>query len=407
MTYRDLLVAVLSLVATTVASAESPDRVFARAGGSVGVVLTFGYDGKLIASGSAVVVDSRLMATNRHVIGSKVTRIMAFINSRRYEVNPYPSRCDQEQDLCLIEVYNLDVPPVEFGDVRELKVGETVFAIGGPNEVGNALAVSQVTKQQYISPPQVTLSQGMVTALRPLATGMLIQTSAPISRGSSGGGLFDGKGRLVGITTFGMREGQNVNFALPVDWVRNLGVSGRASSVETEPTLPAATMAPSAQVRLPSPTQESFERPPQAPRQEVLPTVRVVEQALPAPPSKPRENDGVAGTNPWWLALGAALLGLGAGRWIVARRESPQEVAAARPVSEAPDPDTARLEAMIADELARGDIDPALWQAILPYAAGDAEKARSLYARRRLPILREQEKERRWREAVARSRTTQ
>jgi S1-C subfamily serine protease len=45
----------------------------------------------------------------------------------------------------------------------------------------------------------------------------VIQTSAPISQGSSGGGLFDGRGHLLGITTFQFRVGQNLNFAVAAE----------------------------------------------------------------------------------------------------------------------------------------------------------------------------------------------
>ena len=54
----------------------------------------------------------------------------------------------------------------------------------------------------------------------------IIQTDAAISGGSSGGGLFDGDGRLVGITSFVAREGQNLNFALPAEWIRDLPARG-------------------------------------------------------------------------------------------------------------------------------------------------------------------------------------
>ena len=50
----------------------------------------------------------------------------------------------------------------------------------------------------------------------------LIQTNAAISPGSSGGGLFDSEGRLIGLTTWKIREGENLNFAIPVDWVLEL-----------------------------------------------------------------------------------------------------------------------------------------------------------------------------------------
>lgn len=49
-----------------------------------------------------------------------------------------------------------------------------------------------------------------------------IQTTAPISPGSSGGGLFDADGRLIGITALKFKDSENLNFALPADWVRDL-----------------------------------------------------------------------------------------------------------------------------------------------------------------------------------------
>ena len=70
------------------------------------------------------------------------------------------------------------------------------------------------------------MSAGLVSSLRRNAAGqlVLIQTSAAISGGSSGGGLFDANGMLVGLTTLGSVSGdaQNLNFAIPSDWVREL-----------------------------------------------------------------------------------------------------------------------------------------------------------------------------------------
>jgi hypothetical protein len=69
----------------------------------------------------------------------------------------------------------------------------------------------------------VTLSDGLISALRgPDGVDPVIQTTAPISPGSSGGGLFDERGKLVGITTLQARSGQNLNFAVPADWISEL-----------------------------------------------------------------------------------------------------------------------------------------------------------------------------------------
>ena len=64
------------------------------------------------------------------------------------------------------------------------------------------------------------LSPNCAAALRPI-----IQTTVAISQGSSGGGLFNAEGELVGITTFYLKDSQSLNFALPVEWIGE--VAGR------------------------------------------------------------------------------------------------------------------------------------------------------------------------------------
>jgi S1-C subfamily serine protease len=94
--------------------------------------------------------------------------------------------------------------PVDIVPSSELATGERVYAVGAPEEL------------------ELTFSEGVISALRDTEGVRMIQTSAPISPGSSGGGLFDGAGNLVGITSFYAKEGQNLNFALPGEWVTHI-----------------------------------------------------------------------------------------------------------------------------------------------------------------------------------------
>nr|WP_236873602.1 S1C family serine protease [Burkholderia sp. PAMC 26561] len=88
---------------------------------------------------------------------------------------------------------------------KTIKVGQRVFAIGSPLGREN------------------TLSDGLISGINRDLAGAVnhIQFSAPISHGSSGGGLFDGDGRLVGITSsmIPSSEAENINFAIPAEWI--------------------------------------------------------------------------------------------------------------------------------------------------------------------------------------------
>jgi serine protease Do len=118
---------------------------------------------------------------------------------------------DGEHDLCGLHISGLNAKPVSLRLSSTLSVGDRLYALGAPEGL------------------ELSLSEGLVSGLRKFEGVTLIQTTAPISHGSSGGGLFDDEGRLVGITTFVVKDGQNLNFALPSERVANLSQSGLCS----------------------------------------------------------------------------------------------------------------------------------------------------------------------------------
>jgi hypothetical protein len=103
-----------------------------------------------------------------------------------------------DHDLAEFSVAGLAAPAVTVRDSSSLAVGERVYAIGAPEGL------------------ELTISEGLISGLRDFDKGRVIQTSAAISPGS-GGGLFDSEGRLVGITTFYLKEGQSLSFAPPAE----------------------------------------------------------------------------------------------------------------------------------------------------------------------------------------------
>ena len=102
---------------------------------------------------------------------------------------------DSDRDLAILRtVRPLDAKPVAFA--TSYKVGQRAYALGAPKGLG------------------WTLSDGIISATRNHKGNKFVQTTTPISRGSSGGGLFNEQGKLVGMTTLQLSEGQNLNFAL-------------------------------------------------------------------------------------------------------------------------------------------------------------------------------------------------
>jgi len=182
--------------------------LFAKVVPSVWTVVATDAQGRSGAQGSAVVIGPGRLVTNCHVL-TRMTRFQVMKDNVSYGGKlEFP---DPENDLCQIRVDNFHAPAVELADMGALHVGARVYAIGTPRGL------------------ETTLSDGLLSGLRRDDGGqlMFVQTTAPISAGSSGGGLFDTEGRLIGITTFIRRESQNINLAVPANRVAELPARGR------------------------------------------------------------------------------------------------------------------------------------------------------------------------------------
>jgi S1-C subfamily serine protease len=150
-----------------------------------------------IAQGSAVAVTQKQLLTNCHVIDGRPLIWIKEANKLR-RVNVLAG--DSATDRCILSVEQETLDPVQgIRKYKNLMVGEEVYTIGSPSGL------------------ESTLGQGIISGLRKLDTQRLIQTTAPISPGSSGGGLFDESGNLIGITTFMVSEGQSLNFAIATE----------------------------------------------------------------------------------------------------------------------------------------------------------------------------------------------
>jgi len=219
--------------ATVQAQPASPEELYRSLAPSVWLVRTYDADGLPLSTGSAVVIASETLLTNCHVL-EKAKRFVVRNDNIQHDARL--QHIDVARDLCQITARNLRAPKVELADSDRVSVGQKVYALGNPRGL------------------ELTLSDGLVSALRYDENHkelVLIQTSAPISAGSSGGGLFDNSGRLIGITTLQAKDGQNLNFAIPINWQRDLAARSDAvlrprATAAANKVAPAAPPAPGA-----------------------------------------------------------------------------------------------------------------------------------------------------------------
>jgi len=189
-----------------------PSEVFATDAPSIVLIKTYDKSGQAIMQGSGVVIAKDTVVSNCHVIENSVTTRVFYQHKQVTAKLLYE---DEEHDLCSFIVKNLSAPPVQMGSTSQVKVGNTAYAIGAPEGL------------------ELTLSGGLISSLRHIPGGIVLQMTTPISPGSSGGGLFDSQGRLIGVTSYYMKKGEELNFALPVEWVNELPQRGRLAKVNT------------------------------------------------------------------------------------------------------------------------------------------------------------------------------
>ena len=177
--------------------ALTPDQVFDKVKDSIVVVKTLDAQGRLKGQGSGVLLPSGKIATNCRVVEGGAS---FHVGQGKELVRATLYAEDGDKDICLLNAKGITGIPVQLGKAAGLKVGVPVYAVGAPQGL------------------ELSLSDGIVAQLRG-GPPPLIRTTAAISPGSSGGGLFDEEGRLVGLTTLYLEGGQNLNFAMPVEWI--------------------------------------------------------------------------------------------------------------------------------------------------------------------------------------------
>jgi hypothetical protein len=199
--FGPLLLALCAILPPS-ALALTASQVYEQVKDSVVVVKAYDQKGKPVGLGSGVMLPSGDVITNYHVVKAGVRYT---VGRGKQGVPATLEAGDPDKDLCLLTAPGLVAKPARLGRAARLKVGEPVYAVGAPQGL------------------ELSLSEGIVSQLRG-GPPPLIQTTVAISGGSSGGGLFNAEGELVGITTFYLKDSQSLNFAVPVEWIAEVAM---------------------------------------------------------------------------------------------------------------------------------------------------------------------------------------
>ena len=196
---------ILLLCEIPAANAQKPQQIAKKALAATVLLVMEDANGKPLGFGSGFFVDTNQIATNFHVIEG-ATRGTAKLVGQKTEYNIEGiTVTDDNHDLAILQVLGLDVQPLSLSDSDTVEIGDAVYVAGNP--------------KGYF---EGTFSDGIISAVRGDSTYKRLQMTAPVSSGSSGGPVLNSSGKVIGVSFATFRDGQNLNFAIPSNYLKGL-----------------------------------------------------------------------------------------------------------------------------------------------------------------------------------------
>lgn len=154
-----------------------------------------------------IVAPNGVIATALHVVDG-ATRVAVKTSSGDIYDDVSLLAKDERRDLAILKVSGFDFSIVKLANSNDIKPGDQVIVIGNP------LGAEQL---------QTSITDGIISGVRDLGDGYkVIQITAPVSPGNSGGPAFSSSGDVIGVVVFKLREGESLNFAVPINYVRGM-----------------------------------------------------------------------------------------------------------------------------------------------------------------------------------------
>ena len=161
-----------------------------------------------VSHGTGFFIGEGLIATNHHVIAAARSGTARLVNTQRhFEIHGSLAR-DVDTDIAILRVANTQAPVLPLGDSDTIQRGDTVYTMGNPRDFEGVFSQGQVSNLIHNGIPGLQ--------------GKVIQFTAAISRGSSGGAVVNQNGQVIAIVSQTRDDGQNLNFAVPINALKQL-----------------------------------------------------------------------------------------------------------------------------------------------------------------------------------------
>ncbi len=195
---------VLSFVLSISGHTQTAQQIAQMAFKSTVMLIMEDTNGNPVSLGSGFFVSDDQIPSNLHVTEGASRGYAKIVGQHtKYDIEGITA-IDPEKDLVIFKISTFRAPTLILGDSDAVQVGDTIYAIGNPLGL------------------EGTFSQGIVSGIRNIGNDKLLQITAPISPGSSGGPVLNNKGEVIGVSVATCRGGQNLNFAIPSNYLKTL-----------------------------------------------------------------------------------------------------------------------------------------------------------------------------------------
>lgn len=147
------------------------------------------------------------IVTCYHIVkGMKTGNVTLLLDEKKYPISGIKA-VDEPRDLAVVQAKTLNAPSLVLADSNAVQIGDAVFVVSNPKKIKGTFSVGIVSNRSI---------------RHDLSTDELLQITAPVSTGSSGGPVLNIDGEVIGVVVGGRADGQLLNFAIPVNQLKAL-----------------------------------------------------------------------------------------------------------------------------------------------------------------------------------------